>query len=218
MLADVNSPLQAQLPWQTRVSITAGAALLSSFYVHALQRRTSPGTALRLLLTLPLCALNLWLPLLFDARTELLTRVSVVFVGWLASFKVRGTRCPPSLTRAILSWLGWPSLPAALQPAGSRDAQVIALCMNRGPLQHNHTVAQTAVLYLLPVYPRQGVLLGRRRRAASPASGPLLRHRSQRYCLAPCRQQQGARPAAGHRQAAAPPPRRAAAQGGPPHG
>jgi hypothetical protein len=33
---------------------------------------------------------------------------------------------------------------------------VIALCMDRGPLKRSHTVPQTAVLYLLPVYPRQG--------------------------------------------------------------
>ena len=84
----VHTGLQEQLPWAARIGIIHAAAACSAAYLHCVLRRTG-APSLRLALGAPLIILNLWLPLLFDVRTEILSRTSVVFVlGWLGSFKV----------------------------------------------------------------------------------------------------------------------------------
>jgi hypothetical protein len=90
----IKSQLQPQLHWHTRVGLAVSVSALCGAYLHAVTRRTGPQQlALRLLLTWPLLALNLWLPLLFDSYDELLSRGIVCFLAsWLGCFKARGTR------------------------------------------------------------------------------------------------------------------------------
>ncbi|KAI8470832.1 MAG: hypothetical protein J3K34DRAFT_419127 [Monoraphidium minutum] len=82
--------LRGALPWAARLQLAVALALLCIGYLSVLRAAAAPGAG-RLLLVPPVVAANLVIPLLFDVRSELLTRVAAAFLfAWLANFKAAG--------------------------------------------------------------------------------------------------------------------------------
>lgn len=83
--------LRVTLPYARRLQLLALALAASAALLHAARRAAPPGGARRVIAALLVVALNLWLPLLFDRRGELLTRVAVAFTAaWLGAWKALG--------------------------------------------------------------------------------------------------------------------------------
>jgi hypothetical protein len=88
-LAAFNEGLRTSLTWGQRVQMMLSVCLLSSTYLHLLVRRIRPWYA-GVAAVVPLVVVNSWLPLLFDVRSELVSRVVMALLAaWLANFKVR---------------------------------------------------------------------------------------------------------------------------------
>eukprot|EP00877_Chromochloris_zofingiensis_P012585 jgi/Chrzof1/7580/Cz02g29020.t1 len=116
---DAAAALRNNIGFLQRSQIAIVAAFLSAIYLKLVVSRIAPGWK-SLALVAPLLALNLWLPLLFHMREEVVSRTCVVFlISWLGSFKA------------------------------------IGMCLNRGPLAADWSVAQMIFLYVAPVLPRQ---------------------------------------------------------------
>lgn len=85
--------LQQRLTYQQRVQLFVGVTVVSAAYL----RRLTPSLASLVAIT-PLLVLNLWLPLIFNSRADLVTRiVFALLTAWLANFKVRAFACKQSL-------------------------------------------------------------------------------------------------------------------------
>jgi len=83
-----NESLQAQYDYSSRVQLVLSLALLSAAYLHLVVRRLAPGFK-SLFSTIPVLLINIWAPMVFSSRTELLTRVILgLLLFWLGNFKV----------------------------------------------------------------------------------------------------------------------------------
>lgn len=69
-----NDSLRDRYDYAVRVQAVVVLLCLSAAYLHLVVRRFAPGLK-SLLATIPVLILNVWLPMLFDSRTELVTRV-----------------------------------------------------------------------------------------------------------------------------------------------
>jgi hypothetical protein len=79
---------------------------------------------------------------------QIVERTAVMFgLGWLASFKVRGQ------TGHVLGVVCGPALKQAGGPPPHTRMQVLAFCLDRGPLAARWNAPQTAAIYVLPIYP-----------------------------------------------------------------
>lgn len=83
-----NESLQAQYDYSSRVQLVLSLALLSAAYLHLVVRRLAPGFK-SLMSTIPVLLINIWAPMAFSSRTELLTRLILgLLLFWLGNFKV----------------------------------------------------------------------------------------------------------------------------------
>jgi len=103
-------PLPAS--WLLRFQLAAAAVALSALYLHAALRRAPPGLA-RCLACLPLVAINLLVPTLFDPAREIeSSAICAACLAWLANNKVGAmadeaavARCRHLLAAgALISW------------------------------------------------------------------------------------------------------------------
>lgn len=97
-----------QYDYASRALMAVGLMLASAAYLHLSVRRLAPSLR-ALLAVVPLLVLNTWIPLMFDSRTELLTRLvsSLGYrghscccgaVAWPPHQPVPGSRCCHSST------------------------------------------------------------------------------------------------------------------------
>ncbi|KAI8470185.1 MAG: hypothetical protein J3K34DRAFT_510765 [Monoraphidium minutum] len=102
--------LRARLPWAARMQLAGAAALLAAALLAPL-RRLPPGAA-RAAAALPLLVpVNLVIPLLFDPRSEIISRaVSAASFAWMANCKVAAF----CLGRGALAAQEWGLLRSAL--------------------------------------------------------------------------------------------------------
>jgi hypothetical protein len=68
-----NEDLRQQHDYASRALLALGLMTASAAYLHLFVRRLAPARGL--LAVVPLLFLNTWMPLLFDSRTELLSRL-----------------------------------------------------------------------------------------------------------------------------------------------
>ena len=84
----VAAGLRLTLPYAQRLQLATMLSAASGAFLHAAAPHLRPGWQ-RMALVLPIVVLNAWLPLLFEADAELLSRVLLTFTHtWLANFKV----------------------------------------------------------------------------------------------------------------------------------
>lgn len=86
----LNGAVRQQYDYGARVQLVALLSIASAAYLHLFVRRLAASRpAVALLSTLPIIITNIWIPMLFDARTELVTRVVLgLLFFWLGNFKV----------------------------------------------------------------------------------------------------------------------------------
>lgn len=88
-LGALNEQLREQLAYTRRVQVLCVAVAACSCALFGLRRATPSYYALAVVL--PIIVINAWLPTLFSARDELITRViTALLTAWLANFKVGG--------------------------------------------------------------------------------------------------------------------------------
>jgi hypothetical protein len=85
-----NGSVRQQYDYGARVQLVGLLSITSAAYLHLFVRRLAASRpAAALLSTLPIIITNIWIPMLFDARTELVTRVVLgLLFFWLGNFKV----------------------------------------------------------------------------------------------------------------------------------
>jgi hypothetical protein len=84
----VATTLRATQPFGQRLQLAAILSAASGAFLHAAAPHLRAGWQ-RMALVLPVVVLNAWMPLLFEADGELLSRVLLTFTHcWLANFKV----------------------------------------------------------------------------------------------------------------------------------
>lgn len=89
-ISAVNGAVRQQYDYGARVQLVGLLSITSAAYLHLFVRRLAASRpAVALLSTLPIIITNIWIPMLFDARTELVTRVVLgLLFFWLGNFKV----------------------------------------------------------------------------------------------------------------------------------
>jgi hypothetical protein len=92
-LGDFNAGLRATHSWGERVALVMGICCAASAYLFVLKSKAITPSYSSLLAVLPLVVVNAWLPTVFAARSELMSRVILALLtAWLGNFKVR-VRC-----------------------------------------------------------------------------------------------------------------------------
>jgi uncharacterized membrane protein len=84
-MLSLTDSLRERYEYAMRVQATVVLLVSSAAYLHLVVRRFAPGLR-SLLAIVPIVILNIWLPMLFSSRTELVTRVvSVGLWQWTVS-------------------------------------------------------------------------------------------------------------------------------------
>eukprot|EP00967_Tisochrysis_lutea_P141059 scaffold258561_cov19-Tisochrysis_lutea.AAC.1 len=131
--------------WVLRSCGVGLTAVAGAVYAFSFVRTAKPGMR-RLLRALPVLLLHCLLPLLFDHQNELISRASAAaMLTWLGNFKVDEVLMPY-----------FTGIPPILK-LSSFLAQVLLLCMGRGPLSDTSLrKGQFAALALWPVLHVEG--------------------------------------------------------------
>lgn len=97
-----NEGLRQQHDYASRALLALGLMTASAAYLHLFVRRLAPARGL--LAVIPLLVLNTWMPLLFDSRAELLSRLVLSLLSfWLGNFKAIGL----CLNRGPIAGINW---------------------------------------------------------------------------------------------------------------